>query len=883
MVPFLFDINRTYMEEELLDYYAGDELPAAAWESKYAIKNPFGLTKEATPTQMHWRLASQIASIEVEYWTKERYGDLSPYGRERFKTTTEQNAEGPGIVEDWVFSFLDRFKYIIPQGSIMSMLGNDSVVGSLSNCFVIPPPIDSYGGIFKTDQQIAQLEKRRGGVGTNINTLRPEGVHVMNSAITSTGAHSFMERYSNTTREVAQNGRRGALMLLMDCRHPDIFRFVTKKSDLTKVTGANVSVMLTDKFMNAVYKDEDFFCTFPLDAQLTKLSYWETMPYNKLEGHYFGNEQAHIMKIKAKELYELIVEMAWQNGEPGVAFIDNIVNYCPEGVYEDMKPIASNPCGEQWMQAYDACRLLAVNLFNLVKLPWTKFAEFDKEKAYEVFYLQQRFADDIVDLEIKAVDRIIKKIEKDKEPDDVKAIEMDLWRNIRRVASTSRRTGCGFTAMADMLAALGLKYDSKEAIEAIREMMKIKLMAEMDCTTDMAIERGTFRGWDPDKEFRIVDGKLYGLNNFYQMICDEFPEQAKRMYKYGRRNVSWSTVAPTGTVSIVALLNKYANCSAGIEPIFSTFHYRKRKVTEKDNADFIDQNGDRWITYPVVMGGLKEWIEATHNTAAFLGTDNLPEEVLQELFVKSPYYGSCANDIDWETRIEIQAVAQRYTTNAISSTLNLPNDVDKSIVSKIYEEAWKKGLKGVTVYRDGCRSGVMTNKKDSSSFEYRDAVKRPKELDAELHVTSVKGVKYAVIIGKMDGKPYEIFAFDAGKSDLKPCEGKIVKRKKGHYDFKCDNGESLGDIQSLAKHSDEVVLTRLLSGMMRHGINPKYIAQQIDKCDLEVVSFGKAVSRVLSKYNKEVQELGESCPDCGGKLLKQEGCTKCSSCSYSKC
>lgn len=874
------------MEEELLDYYAGDILPAKAWDSKYAIRsNPYSIAKEITPTQMHWRMAAQIASIEVEYWTKERYGDLSPYGRERFKATTEQNEQGPGAVEDWVFSFLDRYKYIIPQGSIMSMLGNTSVVGSLSNCFVIPSPIDSYGGIFKTDQQIAQLEKRRGGVGTNLNTLRPDGVWVMNSAGTSTGAHSFMDRFSNTTREVAQNGRRGALMLLMDCRHPDIFKFVTKKSDLTKVTGANVSVMLTDKFMSAVKKDEDFFCTFPLNAELTKLAYWDTMPYNKLDSHIFGNEQAHIMKIKARELYELIVEMAWNNGEPGVAFIDNIVEYCPEGVYDDMRPIASNPCGEQWMQAYDACRLLAANLYNMVDDHWKSDASFNEKRAYEVFYIQQRFADNIVDLEIKAVDRIIKKIQSDPEPDDIKANEIELWTNVRRVASNSRRTGCGFTAMADMLAALGLKYDSKEALEVIKKMMKVKLMAEMDCTIDMAIERGPFNGWDPDKEFKLIDNKLYGMNRFYQMICDEFPEQAKRMFKYGRRNVSWSTVAPTGTVSIVALLNKYANCSAGIEPVFSTFHFRNRKVGEKEEADFVDQNGDRWVTYPVVMGGLKEWIEATHNTAAYFGTDNMPKEVLEELFRKSPYYGSCANDIDWEKRIEIQAIVQRYTTNAISSTLNLPNDVDKSVVSHIYETAWMRGLKGVTVYRDGCRTGVMVNEKKTSSFEYKDAVKRPKELDAELHTTSVKGKKYGVIVGKMDNKPYEVFAFDLGLySQIKPCEGKLVKVKKGQYDFKCEE-EHLAGVQNLATNSDEMVLTRLISSLLRHGAKPQFVMEQIDKCELEVVSFGKAVSRILKKYCHEEELIKRSkCSNCESTNLRmQEGCLTCNDCGSSKC
>lgn len=674
-------------------------------------------------------------------------------------------------------------------------------------------------------------------------------------------------------------------MLLMSCKHPDIFKFVTKKSDLTKVTGANISSMLTNEFMKATLADEDFFCTFPVDFKLYEHDFTKSMPYNIIETHIFGEQTVQVMKIHAKELFDLIIEMAWKNGEPGLAFIDTIQDYCPEGVYEEYKPVSCNPCGEIWMQDFEACRLLALNLFNVVINHWQDNAKIDYEKLYEVAYIQQRLADDIVDLEITAIDKIINKVKSDKEDELTKGVELDLWNNVRKVAVNSRRTGCGFTALADMLAALGLKYDSDEAIKVIEKVMHTKLRAELDCTIDMAIQRGPFEGWTPNKEFDIVDKKLIGKNSFYKMLIEEFPEQSLKMFKYGRRNSSFSCVAPTGTVSIVALLDKYANTSAGIEPVFSCFYFRNKKVNAGDKdvrVDFTDQNGDSWMTYPVVMGGFREWIEKTNDKATIMGVENMPKEMIEELFKKSPYYGSCANDIDWEKRIEIQAIVQKYTTNAISSTLNLPNNVDKSVVSEIYMRAWKSGLKGVTVYRDGCRTGVMVKEK-KEIFEYKDAVKRPKELDGDLNITTVKGVKYGVIIGLMNNYPYEIFGFNLPEEVKNPCSGKIVKVKKGHYDFKCDDGLLLKDIQDLAIHNDELVLTRLLSGMMRHGIDPKYISGQIDKCNLEIVSFGKAVSRVLSRYNKEVEELGEKCPDCSGKLIKQEGCSKCTNCSWSRC
>lgn len=876
------------MTKELLDYYNGDDFPAGVWFGKYSVKNEKGEQTESTPEDMHKRMAKELARAEKRYYNN-NIDKLSAFG---------QSLANTEFTEDFIFKYLDRFKYIIPQGSVMSMLGNKYAVGSLSNCFVVPSPHDSYAGIMYTDQHLAQLMKRRGGVGTNINSLRPAGSHVSNAAGSSTGAVSFMHRYSNTTREVAQNGRRGALMLLISCLHPEVFDFVKVKNDRTKVTGANISVMLTDNFMKAVEENGDFYCRFPIDSKypLPTNIHLLNLPYNTLQtinsssidvewddlGEFI---EIQVMKIRAKELFDLIVENAWDNAEPGIAFSDRIVNYSPEGVYEQFRPTASNPCGEQWMQPYDACRLLALNYFSVVVNPYTKDAYVDWDKLYEIAYIQQRLADDIVDLEIEYVDRIINKIKSDPEPANVKAVELELWENIKRVATASRRTGCGFTALGDTLAALGLKYDSEEGIITIKALSKKKMEAELDCTIDLAIQRGTFEGWDRDKEFEVQNLAIFGKNHFYEMLCEEFPEQAMKMNDYGRRNVSWSTVAPTGTVSIVALLIKWANTTSGVEPMFFPFYFRKKKVNPSDKnvrVDFVDQNGDSWQEYAVMQGGFKEWININY---PLLDINNLSKDTVENLYRMSPYFGSCANDISWEKRIQIQGIVQKYTTNAISSTLNLPKDVSKETVANIYMSAYKEGLKGVTIYRDGCRTGVLsTEKVKTTAFDYADAVKRPKELPADLHTITVKGIRYGVIIGLFEEKPYELFAFELPDDVKAGCSGKVIKMKKGAYHFVCNDG-SLENLQIAAVRKDEQVLTRLVSGMLRHGAKPQFIMEQIDKSDLEIVSFGKAISRTLKKYVKDEEMVSRNvCPSCKSTNLKmQEGCMSCTDCGYSKC
>jgi ribonucleoside-diphosphate reductase alpha chain len=879
------------MTKELLDYFNGDELSASVWYGKYALKNEKKEVVETTPYDMHVRMARELARAEERYMDGRplNYGALSTFGKDHFRALSAAE----------IMEYLHKFKWIIPQGSIMSGLGNHYKLQSLSNCFVVPEPLDSYGGIFKADQEIAQLEKRRGGVGTTLNKLRYDDAVVLNAAGTSTGAHSFMSRFSNTTREVAQNGRRGALMLLMSILHPDVRQFIIKKKDRTQVTGANVSVQIVDEFMNAVEKDSDFVCRFPIDASVS-IDELEGAAYNTIVNiKVEGKGEIAAMKVKAREVFDLIVEMAWENAEPGVAFMDRVQDYSPEGVYEVFRAIASNPCGEQWLQAYDACRLLAVNLFSFVRNPFTRNASIDYEKVYEVFYIQQRLADDIVDLEIEYVDKIIAKIKADPEPDDIKATELNLWEKVKETASASRRTGCGFTALGDMLAALGLKYDSDEALKVTEEVMKAKMRAELDCTIDLAILRGTFTGWDRDLElgegFLNEKRQIVGLNSFYQMLCKEFPEQVERMFVYGRRNVSWSTVAPTGTVSIVALLIKYSNTTGGLEPCFLPYHFRNKKVNPSDKdarVDFKDQNGDCWMTYPVVMGGFKEWYDINRqhmNLFEDKEIENMTKEEMQYLFENSPYYGSCANDISWEKRIEIQSIIQKYTTNAISSTLNLPKDVSKQTVSDIYFKAWKAGLKGVTVYRDGSRSGVLVTSKssDGNDLVYHDAPKRPKSLEAECHSIRVKGNSYAVIVGLLNNKPYEVFAFSSEEEDEKPTNGKgiVTKVKKGHYSFTYDKGRTIENIQNRDAHVDEQVLTRLVSGMMRHGVNPKFIIEQIDKCPLEVVSFGKALARTLKKYIPEKELLERyKCSECGSSNVKfEEGCGTCLECGSSKC
>ncbi len=870
------------MEQKLLDYFNGEELPASVFSSKYKLDT------ETTPDDMHWRMAKQFARIEKKYEFRERKLDgetiqkLSRYGRERDTLQLEG-----------IYSFFKNFKYIIPQGSVMSQLGADQI-GSLSNCFVIGQPYDSYGGIMYKDQELAQLMKRRGGVGLDISTLRPESTVAKNAAKSSTGAISFMHRFSNTTREVAQNGRRGALMLSIDVDHPDVYEFVKIKRDLTQVTGANISIKLNDSFMEAVNASEDYFLTFPCGYDLTELSAknqhelandFVKYPYHRLVEIGGG---LYVKRIPSKDLYDEIIESAHGVAEPGLMFWDNMIDYSPDGVYEQFKAITTNPCSEIGMGAYDACRLIANNLFSFVINPFTDKAYFDYDLFYKINYEAMRLSDDLVDLELEHIQNIQLKIMLDPEPTHVKRVEMDLWDNVERIASASRRTGLGFTALGDALAALGIKYDSDEGLAEIEKICKTKLKSELDCTTDLAILRGAFKGWNKDKEFIAQgDSTIIGANAFYQMLVDEFPEEVERMRKYGRRNVSWSTVAPTGSLSIIAKAVKNPNVSSGLEPQFMPYYMRRKKVNPGDKdvrVDFTDQNGDTWQEYPVMMGAFKDWMVINQGINP-ADLENYDSEGIEKMFKKSPWYGATANDIDWVRRVEIQGLIQRYITHSISSTINLPKDVSKEAVAEIYFESWRKGLKGITVYRDGSRSGVLVSSTQSTvedKFDYKDAVKRPKELSAETHTTTCKGKKYNVIVGLLDGKPYEVFV--DGSDNKYSSIGMVAKQARGRYIFK--NGGDPVDIRSFMSNEEEAI-TRLVSANLRHGTDVKFVVEQLQKTDGTMFDFTKGLARVLKKYipNGEVgtgsMEGCETPTECN--LIFEEGCHKCLTCGKGGC
>lgn len=842
------------MEKDLVrEMFDGDELAISVWKSKYALNG------ETHYDQMHRRMAVEFARIEKQYdeldLTIEQINNLSKYGRDREVST--QNS---------IYNLFKDFKYVIPQGSIMSQLGSDTI-GSLSNCFVVGQPFDSYGGVFEKDQELAQLMKRRGGVGIDISTLRPNGAKTSNVAKTSTGAASFMHRFSNTTREVAQNGRRGALMISMDVTHPDILDFVKTKRDLTKVTGANISVKLNNDFMDAVVNDSNYDQFFNYNGTLVTES------------------------IEAKPVWNEIIKSAHSVAEPGLMFWDNIVNYSPDGIYNQYKQITTNPCGEIAMQPYDACRLIAVNLFSFVDKPFTGNAKFNFDKFYEINYEAMRLSDNVVDLELEHVKRIIDKIVKDEDPKKLKTTEFDLWRNIYRTANNSRRTGLGFTGLGDMLAALGIKYSSTEALELVDKIMRKKIESELDCTTDLAITRGTFRDWDPNLEMQEkMDSygmPVYGRNPFYEMIISNFPKQANRMYRHGRRNVSWSTVAPTGTVSILT------QTTSGIEPMFQPFYTRRKKINPSDEGvkvDFVDKNGDSWTEYPVLHPKFKDWLLSDSSP---FHIDDRESEVnhinqfsnddLNELFKQSPWYGSTANDIDWGMRVEMQSTIQKYITHSISSTINLPKDVTEDEVSDIYLNAWKLGLKGVTVYRDGSRDGVLVTNTETKSdeFTYTDAKKRPKTLACDIHIAKYRGTEFVVLVGLYHDKPYEVFALE-NEWNIKPSVGEIIKIHKGKYNLNIKDDILIEDVTANMKHEEEA-LTRMLSFGLRHGGDITFAVEQLRKSEGDITAFSKSIARVLNKYTKEREEGKELCQICSSELVREEGCIKCKSCGYEKC
>ena len=839
-----------------LEYFKGDELAASTWRNKYAAE------REQTPDDTHRRLAREFARVESNYdWhmSSNKAMKLSNYGYQR-----------PELDEEAIYQLFKDFKYIIPGGSVMSGAGTGQLV-SLSNCFVIGSPKDSYAEIMKTRSQQAQLMKRRGGVGYDLSQLRPRGAKVNNAAKSSTGAASFMDVCSDITNEVAQNGRRGALMLSMSINHPDIEEFITKKQDLTKVTGANISVKVTDEFMQAVMEDKDYILRFPVDADMSEHNYYigheDTLEYGKL---YNNSVFGFIKKVRARELWNTLMHCAWNTAEPGIMFEGAMHNYSPDGVYPDFKMIGTNPCGEIPMGPFDSCRLIHINLSSYIINPFTDKAHIDEELLYMHSYEAMRLADDLVDLEIEAVDRIINTVK-----NDIDDTEFKLWSRIKETATQGRRAGLGFTGLADAIAMLGLKYDSDEGIQKVEQLMKIMFKGQLDSNIDMAVERGKFPVCNTPVEFENVGYE--GGNLWYKKLAKDFPSECTRMLKYGRRNISWSTVAPTGTVSIMA------GTSSGIEPIFMPFYQRKRKcMSVDDRVDYVDKVGEKYTLFTVVHPNLKKWAVTTLNYSEEEVND-WSVGVWHEVWKESPYYGSTAPEIDWRQRVKLQGVVQKYITHSISSTVNLAKETTEEEIADIYIESWKQGLKGITIYRDGCREGVLTKVEKPTTITDRQAPKRPKELEADAYLIKAKGEQFIILVGMLDGKPYEIFAFrPRNPISFKPHKGIITKVSKMHYSFTSDIFH-IDNLELANENVEENAATLYSSMLLRHGVNIKYIVKTAKKVNDNISSFSSAMCRVLSKYIPNEEIKGEVCPDCGGTLVREGGCIHCKDCGYSKC
>lgn len=839
------EARKTFTQDEVLknalDYFNGDDLAATTWLNKYALRDADGRLVESGPAAMHRRMAKEFARIEAKYAAlpSEKSALLSAYGKRR-----------SALDADRIFKLFDGFRDVVPQGSVMASLGDPYRLASLSNCVVIPSPLDSYSGIFHNDQQLAQLFKRRCGVGFDLSTLRPEGAHVSNAARTSTGAVSFMERFSNTTREVAQKGRRGALMLTMDIAHPDIEQFITIKQDLSKVTGANVSVRVSDEFLQAVEADADFTLRWPIDAK----------------------EPSVIKVVKARELWNTLITCAHATAEPGVIFWDRQHSYSTSSVYPGFRNESTNPCSEIAMQGGDSCRLIAINLFSFVNEPFTPKAWFDHERFAAVTYDAQRLMDDLVDLELEAVDRILAKVATDPEPDELKRTERETWELLRDTGKKGRRTGLGFTGLADALAAMNLKYDSDAALEAAEDIMRTKCRAEFDSSIDMAIERGAFEGFSPAVE---------RTSGFSAMLERELPEVHDRMMRHGRRNISLSTVAPTGTLSLLT------RTSSGIEPVYMLGYTRRRKVVPGDpkaKVSFTDDMGDQWEEFTVHHPRVLDWMTATGKSD--------PAE--------SPYAGATANDIDWHKRIRMQSVIQKYTTHSISSTINLPATATVEEVGGIYLEAWHHGLKGITVYRDGSRSGVLVAEKKDAAPEALHHIKRPEIIEADVLRFNNDTEPWLAVVGLLDGTPYEIFTGKANGGFELPKwvkKGWVVKRRdeqrgKNRYDLEyADDDGYRVTVQGLSRTFNPEFWNYaiLISGMLRQGMPVPQVVDVVANLhlyDATLNTWKNGVVRALSRYIPDgTQAMGRKCQECGDAegLYYEEGCLKCKSCGGTKC
>jgi len=832
--------------QSALEYFKGDELAAKVWVNKYAIKDSYSKIYEKNPDDMHWRIAREIARIEKKYPNS--------------------------LKSEEVYNLLKDFKYIVPQGSPMAGIGNHFQIASLSNCFVIglDGPSDSYGGILKIDEEQVQLMKRRGGVGHDLSHIRPSGSPVLNSALTSTGLVPFMERYSNSTREVAQDGRRGALMLSVSIKHPDVENFINAKLEQGKVTGANVSVKIDDEFMKAVVDGKTYIQQYPIDSP----------------------NPTKTQEIDAKTLWKIIIHNAWKSAEPGVLFWDTIIRESVPDSYADLgfKTVSTNPCGEIPLCPYDSCRLLAINLYGYVEEPFAKDAKFNFELFKKHVHYAQRIMDDIIDLELEKVEVILKKVKSDPESDNTRKVEIELWEKIKTKALEGRRTGIGITAEGDMLAGLGYRYGSDEAIDFSVEVHKTLAIEAYRSSVECAKDRGAFKIYDAEREKN---------NPFIKRLKEADPELYKDMVKYGRRNIALLTIAPTGTTSLMT------QTTSGIEPVFRPVYKRRRKVNPNDKdvkVSFKDEIGDCWEEYNVFHHKFVTWLEI--NGYRLQDVMKFDQEQLEKLVKKSPFYMATSNDVDWVSKVKMQGKIQKWVDHSISVTVNLPEDVSEDVVAKVYLTGWKSGCKGLTVYREGSRSGVLIsndkkkgNQLDTLPFKVK---KRPTVLKADIVRFNNNNEKWVAFVGVLDGLPYEIFTgIDDDEVLHVPKSinsGLIIKSKDEHsqtrYDFQyVDKHGYRTTFEGLSRMFDKQYwnYAKLISGVLRYRMPITDVINLVGSLQLDdanINTWKTGVERAIKKYipNGAKPKNGTQCPNCGHhELVYMEGCLTCNSCGYSKC
>lgn len=834
---------KTYTYDEAfkssMEYFNGDELAARVWANKYALKDSYGNLFEKNPDDMHRRLAKEIARIENKY--------PNPMGEEE------------------VYELLRGFRYIVPQGGPMAGIGNDYQIASLSNCFVIGSGADSYGGIMKTDQEQVQLMKRRGGVGHDLSHIRPSGSPVLNSALTSTGVVPFMERFSNSTREVAQDGRRGALMLTISIKHPDAESFIDAKLETGKVTGANVSVKIDNEFMDAVINNKPYQQQFPIDA----------------------DNPVYKQTIDARELWQKIVHNAWKSAEPGILFWDTVINESVADSYADkgFQTLSTNPCGEIPLTPYDSCRLLAINLYSYVDQPFTEQAKFNFEKFKKHVAYAQRIMDDIIDIEVEKVDAIIHKIEDDPEDFEIKRVEYNMWQNIRKKAREGRRTGVGITAEGDMEAALGLTYGSENGIDFSEEVHKTLALEAYRSSVQLAKDRGPFEVYDSEKEKH---------NPLINRLKAEDEQLYKDMLQYGRRNISLLTIAPTGTTSLMT------QTTSGIEPVFMPVYKRRRKVNPSDTQSkvtYVDEVGDSWEEYNVFHHKFIDWLQIHGYDPQEVRKYN--DDQIDEVIANTPYYQATSNDVDWVSKVKMQGRIQKWVDHSISVTINLPEKTPEDLVGKLYITGWQSGCKGITVYREGSRSGVLISNKGDKK-EDTGSIKRPRTLDAEIIRFKNEEEDWIAFVGLKDDRPYEIFTGLADEEVLpipkSVTQGKIIKVKKesgsSRYDFqytdKFGYENTLGGISHMF-NTEFWNYAKLISGVLRHGMPLPDVVNLVSSLSLNtetINTWKKGVERALKRYIPDGTKArkGTRCESCGSEsLIYQEGCLICQSCGFSKC